>query len=108
MRDNPDNPPRHEDDTVRLCLMPSADFSDLAALLNELYHNEQYRVCIDVGAVWRLGTVEFGVLGSFLEPFKRRGGFLRLENASANIVTLVHIFGFAELLADVPAQTASR
>jgi anti-anti-sigma regulatory factor len=98
MQRNSDNPVSHETDIVRLCLLPEVDYSDLALLLNALYHSGNYRVCLDVSALSRLGTVEFRVLGSFAEALKQRGGFLRLERASAQITTVVQVFGFNELL----------
>ena len=107
MRNSSKNLICREDDVVRLCLLPAADFSDLAFLFHELDRREQYRVCLDVSDVARWGTVEFRVLGSFAESFKLHGGFVRLENASANMAALVRSFGCDKLLSDLSAQTAS-
>jgi hypothetical protein len=48
--------------------------------------------------VSNLGIVEFRVLGSFAEAFKRHGGFLKLENANVKVLALVRDFGCTHLL----------
>ena len=100
MRENANILLRGEDDAVRLCLLPAVDFSDLASLLHELDRRERHRVCLDVANVARWGTVEFRVLSSFAESFQGHGGFLRLENASADLAALVRSFGCTRLLSD--------
>lgn len=111
MRVEANMPAPPDDDAVRLCLIPGTDYSDLASLFNDLDHRECYRVCIDVGAVSHLGAVEFRVLGCFAESFKRHGGFLQLENASAEVAALVRDFGCTDLMAVVrekqPVQRTS-
>ena len=92
-------------DPVRLCLVPGTDHSALTDLLNGLYHSEQYRVGIDVREVPRLGTVEIRILGAFADSFKRRGGFLKLENATAQVATLVRLFGYSDLLPTAADQS---
>jgi len=86
------------DDMMRLCLLPDIDYSGIASLLNDLYFSKHYWVGLNVSAVSHLGTVEFRVLSSFADRFKRRGGFLKLENASANVAALVRVFGCTDLL----------
>ena len=83
---------------VRLCLLPRGNFSDLAGLLGQLCERKRYRVCLDLCAVSNWGTVEFRVLTYFAKVFKQHGGFLKLENASAAMMKLVHDFGCNHLL----------
>ena len=89
---------RRVDDTVRLCLLPGVGHFDLASLLNELHDGVHFRVGLDVSAVTHLGTVELRVLRSFAERSIRRGGFLKLENASAALVKTVRSVGLQDLL----------
>ena len=96
-----------EGNTVRLCLPATVENFHLAYLLNSLLEKHQHRVCLDVSRVSRLGTVEFRVLGSFPDQFKRRGGFLKLEHATASMTALVREFGSTELLADIHPQPSA-
>lgn len=91
-------PATNADDAVRVRLAADANYADLARLLNDFSRRECYRICVDANAVLHLGTVEFRVLGSFADQFKRRGGFLKLENASTNVAALVREFGCTHLL----------
>jgi anti-anti-sigma regulatory factor len=102
MRNNTDKARGFEGNTVRLCLPATVDNFHLASLLNPLLESQQYRICLDASRVSRLGTVEFRVLGSFADQFKRRGGFLKLENVSAKLAALVREFGFTDLMRAVP------
>ncbi len=89
---------RRVDDIVRLCLLPGVGHFDLASLLNELHDGVHFRVGLDVSAVTHLGTVELRVLRAFAERSVRRGGFLKLENASADLVESVRSVGLQDLL----------
>ena len=93
------NIPPADEPVIRLYLSPGHNYSDLAGLLNDLDQRKRYLVCIDLCAVSSLGTVEFRVLKSFAEAFKQHGGFLKLENANANVLALVLDFGCTHLLA---------
>lgn len=99
MSAKPHIPAHNDEDAVRACLSPGDNYSDLARLFNEFSQHKCFRVCLDVSTVSHLGTVEFRVLGNFAESFKRHGGFLKLENASASVTALVRDFGLTELLA---------
>lgn len=105
---SPPQPASHavdNDNTVHLSLPATVDHYDLAALLNPLPAGHQHRVCLDVGRVSRLGTVEFRVLSAFTQSFGARGGFLKLENVSAPLAALVREFGFTDLLPVAAEQT---
>lgn len=108
MRHNADNARGCEGNTVRLCLPATVDNFHLASLLNPFLESQQYRICLDVSRVVRLGTVEFRVLGSFADQFKCRGGFLKLENVSAKLAALVREFGFTDLMPVVTEQSSAR
>ena len=90
-------PPAGEPVT-RLYLSPRHDYSDLAGFLNDFDQSKCYRVCIDLSAVSSLGIVEFRVLKTFADTFKKNDGFLKLENASAKVLALAHDFGCTHLL----------
>lgn len=96
--------PPQATEPVRLCLPATVDNFHLASLLNPLLEREQFRICLDMSRVSRLGTVEFRVLGIFAESCRRHGGFFKLENASGTVAALVREFGFTELLADLRHQ----
>jgi anti-anti-sigma regulatory factor len=91
------------DEAERVRLAADANYADLARLLNDCAQRECYRICMDANAVLHLGTVEFRVLGSFADEFKRRGGFLKLEHVNANVAALVREFGRTDLLRPTPA-----
>lgn len=98
MRNEADEPRVCEVNTVRLCLPATVDNYHLAGLLNPLLERQQYRICLDVSGVLRLGTVEFRVLEIFAESCARNGGFLKLENVGDTLGTLLREFGLAELM----------
>ena len=87
-----------DEPAIRLCLLPDGNYLDLAGLLNHFYQRQRHRVCLDLCATSSLGTVEFRMLAYYARLFKQHGGFLRLENASAAMMKLVHDFGCADLL----------
>ena len=102
---SPPQPASHavdNDNTVHLSLPATVDHYDLAALLNPLPAGHQHRVCLDVGRVSRLGTVEFRVLSAFAEACKQHGGLLKLENVHAPLAALVHEFGCTDLMRTAP------
>jgi anti-anti-sigma regulatory factor len=107
MRDSPYNAVC-EANTVELRLPARVDNFDLALLLNRFVACEQYRVCLDVSRVLRLGTVEFRVLGSFAEQFERHGGFLRFENVNPTLAKLAREFGFTGLVPVVSENQSTR
>lgn len=106
--DGAESLPRRKNDAVRLRLPPAVEFSDLASLFHELDRRKEYRVFLDVGNVARWSTIEFRVLNNFTKAFEEHGGFVRLENASADLVALFHSFGCAGLLSDRRIRTTPR
>lgn len=91
-----------ESNSVRLSLPATVDNFHLAYLLNTLLERQQYRICLDVGRVSHLGTVEFRVLSAFAEACKQHGGLLKLENVHAPLAALVHEFGCTDLMRTAP------
>ena len=101
--------PGHSIDSnpVPLCLLPNSDCRALPDLLNAFYRQGQYVVSLDLCKAPHLGPAEIRTLGRFAESFKRRGGFLRLEDASRNIVAIIQVLRFDDWLDVVPAPEAA-
>lgn len=104
-------PPRpgHSTDSnpVSLCLLPDFDCRALPDLLNAFYRQGHYVVSLDLCKAPHLGPVEIRTLGRFAESCKRRGGFLKLENASRNVVRIIQVFRFDDVLDVVPEPEAA-
>jgi len=93
--------------TVSLCLLPGFDCSALVDLLNTFYLQGQYAVSLDLCKAPHLGPVEIRTLGRFAESCKRRGGFLRLENASRTLAMIIQVFRFDDWLDLAPEPEAA-